>query len=360
MKILYITPDLTNSGGIARVISLKTNYFVSVFNYDVHILAANDINIDFFYDFNEKIQWHTIPNSKRSLLFLWNYLRLIKKVISEEKPDKIIVCDAVLWVSIPWFIKTKIPILFETHVSKFLKKTDSQSKIDKLKQKAIHSLKQITLNKFDKVIFLSQENSNEWKLKNVEIIPNPISFTSQKISTFQNKKAIAVTRHSYEKGLDRLLFVWKKIILKYPDWTLDIYGQWENDLTYQQMASNLQISSHVNFIAPTKDIQTKYLESSLYLMTSRSEAFPLVLIEAMNCGLPCIAYDCPCGPRAILNDKEDGFLIENGNENDFVNTIITLIENEYLRLKIGENAKISSQKYNIDSVMQIWKKLLED
>ena len=114
MKILYITPDLTNSGGIARVISLKTNYFVSVFNYDVHILAANDINIDFFYDFNEKIQWHTIQNSKRSLLFLWNYLRLIKKVISEEKPDKIIVCDAVLWVSIPWFIKTKITILFET------------------------------------------------------------------------------------------------------------------------------------------------------------------------------------------------------------------------------------------------------
>ncbi|SFA88708.1 Glycosyltransferase involved in cell wall bisynthesis [Flavobacterium swingsii] len=360
MKILYITPDLTNSGGIARVISLKTNYFVSVFNYEVHILAANTTNAGFFYDFNEKIKWYTIADSKKSLFFLWNYLRLIKKVIAEKKPDIIIVCDAVLWVSIPWIIKTKIPILFETHVSRFLKKTDSQSKIDELKQKAIHSIKQITLNKFDKVIFLSQENSNEWKLKNAEIIPNPISFTSQKKSNLQSKKAIAATRHSYEKGLDRLLFVWKKITLKYPDWTLDIYGQWENDLTYQQMASSLQISSYVNFIAPTKDIQTKYLESSLYLMTSRSEAFPLVLIEAMGCGLPCIAYDCPCGPRAIINDKEDGFLIENGNESDFVNTIITLIENEDLRLKIGESAKISSQKYNIDSVMQIWKNLLED
>lgn len=360
MKILYITPDLTNSGGIARVISLKANHFVSVFNYDVHILAANDINIDFFYDFNKKIQWYTIPNSKKSLLFLWNYLRLIKKVISEEKPDKIIVCDAVLWVSIPWLINTKIPILFETHVSKFLKKKENQSKIDKFKQKLIHSFKQITLNKFDKVIFETQNGSEEWSLKNSKVIPNPISFTSQKASNLQSKKAIAATRHSYEKGLDRLLLVWKKVIAKYPDWTLDIYGQWENDLTYQHMASDLQISSHVNFIAPTKDIQTKYVESSIYLMTSRSEAFGMVLIEAMNCGLPCVAYDCPCGPRAIINDKENGFLIENGNENDFVNTVITLIESENLRIKIGENAKISSQEYDADSVMQIWKNLLEN
>lgn len=360
MKILYITPDLTNSGGIARVISLKANYFVSVLDYEVHILAANTINSYFFYDFNKKIQWDTIPNSSKSLFFLLNYIRLIKKVITQKKPDVIIVCDAVLWVSIPWLIKTKIPMLFETHVSKFLKKKENQNNISEFKRGLIDFFKQITLNKFDKVIFVTQNASEEWNLKNSKIIPNPISFTSQKASNLNSKKAIVVTRHSYEKGLDRLLLIWKKVIAKHSDWVLDIYGQWENDLTYQHMASDLQLSNHLNFIAPTKDIQTKYAESSIYLMTSRSEALPMVLIEAMNCGLPCVAYDCPCGPRAIINDEENGFLIENGNENDFVNTIITLIENENLRIKIGENAKISSQKYNMNSVMQLWKNLLEN
>jgi glycosyltransferase involved in cell wall biosynthesis len=92
-------------------------------------------------------------------------------------------------------------------------------------------------------------------------------------------------------------------------------------------------------------------------MTSRFEGFGMVLIEAMATGLPCIAYDCPCGPRAIISHNTDGFLIENGNEYDYVQAIEILIENVALRREMGEKAKLSSDKYHIDEIMQSWNQL---
>jgi len=364
MKILYITPDITNSGGIARVISLKTNYLVSALNYEVSILTVDDSDSDndsdFFYEFNPEIQWFRINKTKKTLLFLWRYMCLIKKTISDKNPDIVIICDAVLWVFIPWFIKIKMPVIFETHVSIYLKKIKKQSLLSKLRFETVYFFKRKTFKKFQKIIFETYGGSKEWNLKNSKVIPNPMSFRGKKNIIIENKKAIAVCRHSYEKGIDRLLEVWKRIIQNHPDWTLDIYGQWDTDLVYQNMANDLQVSGNVTFFEPRIDIQKGYEQSSILLMTSRSEAFGMVLIEAMNCGLPCIAYDCPIGPKAIIENNENGFLIEDGNIDLFVEKLEILIENEDLRLELGKKAKISSEQYAIETIMQTWTTLFED
>jgi glycosyltransferase involved in cell wall biosynthesis len=85
----------------------------------------------------------------------------------------------------------------------------------------------------------------------------------------------------------------------------------------------------------------------------------MVLIEAMASGLPCVAYDCPIGPRAIINDGVNGFLIEDGNVDSFVQKLDLLIEDENLRIKMGKNAQESVKKYDLDSIMQQWKSLFE-
>ncbi|MBX9806832.1 MAG: glycosyltransferase family 4 protein [Flavobacteriaceae bacterium] len=360
MKILYITPDITNSGGIARVISLKANYLVSVLGYEVCILSPNKAKSDFFYDFNPKIEWKKFDNSKNKLLFSWNYFRLIRKTIAQKKPDIIIVCDAVSWVFIPWLVKTKMPILFETHVSISLKKILNNGLRSNIRPKIVQFFKKITARKFDKYIFETQAGSKEWNIKNSIVIPNPISFVSQNLASLENKKAIAVCRHSYEKGIDRLLVIWKKVLKNHPDWNLDIYGQWDSDLRYQKMAESFKISKNVNFIAPTIDIQNRLNQASVFLMTSRSEAFGMVLIEAMACGLPCIAYDCPIGPSEIIENKVDGFLIEDDNIDLFVEKVALLIEDKSLRLEMGKKAKKSIEKYNIDEMMQKWNELFID
>jgi len=359
MRILYIAPELTNSGGIARVMALKANYFSTFLGYEVHILAPNSADASFFYEFDSKINWYSITHFGNSLRFLYHYIRYINETISKIKPDVIIICDALYWSYLPWIIKSQSPIIFETHVSTSLRKIWFKGLFGKLRFVLVQSIKLYSKRKFDRVVFETQEGSNEWNLKNSKVIPNPLSFILPKQSDLKNKKAVAVSRHSYEKGIDRLLEIWKKVIENHPDWELDICGQWDEDLRYQKMATDLQISKNVNFIAPTLEIQNHYFESSFYLMTSRSEAFGMVLIEAMAIGLPCVAYDCPCGPRSIITDHVNGFLIEDGNETDYLKAVEMLIENENLRRELGNNSLESVKKYDITTIMQIWRELLD-
>lgn len=359
MKILYIAPDITDSGGISRVVSLKTNYFVASMNYKVAILSVNNGCSNRFYDFNSEIKWYDITKTKNAFLFLWNYIHLIKKAIFNEKPDVIVFCDAVLWLFIPWFIKTDIPIVFETHFSASFEKVKNKSFYTKVRSKLVRFFKQKTMKKFTCFVSITDEGSKEWEARNNVVIPNPVSFEVVEKAHLVNKKAMAVCMKPYIKGLDRLLLVWSRIIEKHSDWILDIYGQWDTNYEYQKMADTLKISSNVNFIFPTADIQSSYNQASLFLMTSRSEAFPMVLLEAMASGVPCIAYDCPAGPRAIIKQGINGFLIEDGNLDSFVEKLELLIEDENLRLQMGINASESIAVYDLEIIMKKWQNLFE-
>ncbi|MEO8235393.1 MAG: glycosyltransferase family 4 protein [Flavobacterium sp.] len=360
MKILYIAPEITNSGGIARVLALKANYLTSVYNYQVTILCTKSDEETFFYDFDERIQIKTIFHSKYTFSFLNKYIVSLKKTIEKEQPDIIIICDAVLGVFLPFFLNIKTPVIFETHVTKFLKKDYKNSIMNKFKFKFIHFFKSKMLKTFDKIVFETVDGKKEWNIQNSVVIPNPISFTEQKTSKLNMKKAINISRHSHEKGIDRLLYIWKKVIQSNPDWKLDIFGHWDSNLKYQKLAIDLGISNYVNFYPPTKEVQDCYIDSSIYLMTSRSEAFGMVLIEAMYSALPCIAYDCPVGPRNIITNNINGLLVEDGNESDFINKTNLLIANENLRNQLGLAAQEDSKKYNIDSVMSIWQNLFKE
>lgn len=360
MKILYIGPDITDSGGISRVISLKANYFVASMNYKVAILSVNDGSSSRFYDFNSEIKWYNIKKGETFFLFLRDYILFIKKTILVEKPNVIVVCDAVLWLFIPWFIKTDIPIIFETHFSVSFGQIKNKNFYTKFRSRLVHFFKQKTIRRFTCFVPVTNEESKEWEAKKNVVIPNPISFGIFKKAYLVNKKAMAVCMDPHIKGLDRLLLVWSVAIKKQSDWMLDIYGQWSAENEYQEMAKTLKISNNVNFLHPTADIQTSYNQSSVFLMTSRSEAFPLVLLEALASGIPCIAYDCPSGPRAIIQDGENGFLVEDGNSDLFVQKLELLIEDENLRFQMGKAAQESVKKYEIDGIMKRWNKLFLD
>ncbi|MCB4234502.1 glycosyltransferase [Kaistella anthropi] len=127
------------------------------------------------------------------------------------------------------------------------------------------------------------------------------------------KKVIAVGSHSYNKGYDLLLTIWQKIENQFPDWTLEIYGKAVDD-TFPNMAKTMGLQQ-VFFHQPSTRIEEKYLESSVFVLPSRSEGFGMVIIEAMACGLPVVSFDCPHGADIITNGH-DGFLAENGNTDD--------------------------------------------
>jgi glycosyltransferase involved in cell wall biosynthesis len=359
MKLLYIVPNINNEGGVARVLSIKANYLIEKLGYEVHILTQNNGFSPLFYSFNSNIIFHDLLLKGNFFQFFQFFSKGLKSKIKTIQPDIIVVCDNGLKAyAIPFILKNKVPLILEMHSSKFIEEREIKKTIfTKLLSNFVSVLKKNGIKKYDRFVVETSESVSEWKLKNAIVIPNPLWFTTEKFSTLESKKVIAVGRHTYEKGFDRMLQIWKKVVAKYPDWILEIYGKASGNLDLKLLAKNLNVSNNVVFHKPVQDIDKKYLEASFYLMTSRFEGFGMVLIEAMASGLPCVAYDCPCGPRGVLSQKEDGFLIENGNESDYVKAVETLIENVKLRREMGKKAKLSSEKYNIDAIMQTWNQL---
>ncbi|NDP27187.1 MAG: glycosyltransferase family 4 protein [Flavobacterium sp.] len=357
MRVLYITPQINNEGGVARVLSLKSNYFVQKRNYQVHILTQNNGNFPLFYDFDSRIQLYDMPLLGNPLKFLMSYKKTLNEMVAKINPEVIIVSDNGLKAYLlPYLLKTTIPIVFEVHGSKYIQeKKGINVFFDFLSIK----IKEAGIKKYTKVVFLSKESATEWNFKNPIIIPNPISFPIDNISNLTSKKVIAVARHSYEKGLDRMVQIWQKIFKNYPDWSLEIYGKSDDKQELQQFVNTLN-SKNVTFFEPIKSILEKYLDSSICIMTSRSEGFPMVLMEAMACGLPSVAYDCPVGPRSIITNNENGFLVEDGNVDSFIQKLELLMEDENLRIQMGINAQKSVKKYNLDTIMLQWNTLFEN
>lgn len=359
MKLLYIVPNINNEGGVARVLSVKTNYLIEKLGYEVHILTQNEGFSPLFYSFNSNIVYHDLILKGNFFQFFNSFSKGLKNKIKAVQPDIVIVCDNGLKAyTIPFIIKNKVSLIFEMHSSKFIAEGESWNKIlTKAAAGYMNIFKRIAIKKYDRFVVLTNESISEWNIKNTIVIPNPLWFASEKSSALENKKVIAVGRHTYEKGFDRMLQIWKKVVAKHPDWTLEIYGKSDEKVDLRLLAANLNISENVIFREPVQNINEKYSEASFFLMTSRFEAFGMVLLEAMACGLPCVAYDCPCGPRAIISKNQDGFLIENDNESDYVKAVETLIENASLRREMGKKAKLSSEKYHIDAIMETWNQL---
>ncbi len=355
MKLLYITPFIEGAGGVQRVLSIKSNYFIDKFNYEVHILATNSGIDKKHYEFNEKVHFYSEIASGKNFIYLYNFSFILKKYINKIKPDIIVVCDnGYKGYMIPFLIPKKHKIIFECHGTRFTEEK-KYIIIDFFKYRFYH----ICVARFTKLVVLVEDFKNEFKSKNLIVIPNPLWFSTNKIPNYSSKKVIAVGRHSYQKGFDTMLSIWQRVVKKNPDWILEIYGESNPKIDLQSLSNSLGISKNIRLFNPVNNINEKYLEASFSILTSRFEGFGMVLIEAMASGLPCISFDCKRGPKDIITNNHDGFLIENGNEDNFVVVINSLIENEQLRMELGKKAKVSSEKYNLGKIMGHWKNLFE-
>lgn len=353
MKLLYITNGITGSGGLERVLSVKASLLAEEFGYEVTILSLNEAHIQPFYGFSSKVNMRSVAVGGNPLAYFRSYRKGLQEAVNEIKPDIISVCDDGLkGFLVPELIKTNAKIIYERHASIALNTGTS------LKGRLTAALMRRQVSKFAQFIVLTPGNIKEWNQPNVMAIPNPLSFESTAENALDQKRVIAVGSHSRNKGYDLLLTIWKNIEPDFPGWGLEIFGRPETQQTFSRMSEELQLKT-VKFHAPVPAIQHEYENSSILVLPSRSEGFGMVLIEAMACGVPCVAFDCPSGPGDIISDGEDGYLIPALDTAVFEKQLLRLMTGDGLRKSLGQNARKNSQRYAARQVVQQWDELFK-
>ena len=216
------------------------------------------------------------------------------------------------------------------------------------------------IKKLDRFVVLTHEDATYWKeLTNLMVISNPITIHNSEHTNGSQKRTIAVGRYTYQKGYDMLIKAWLEVYQKHPDWQLDIYGGGDKE-KYQALVNELGLQHVINCNGPITNIVEKYQNSSIFVLSSRFEGLPLVLMEAMSVGLPPVAFACPCGPKDIITNGDNGMLCENGNIQELASKICQLIEDEHLRKNMGNQAAISIQRYTLDNIMSQWDQLFKE
>ncbi|MDR1584009.1 MAG: glycosyltransferase family 4 protein [Prevotellaceae bacterium] len=360
IKLLYITNGITGVGGLERALFIKADLLIEEYGYEIHILSLNEQGLSPFYKFNPKIRFHNIRIRRPVLKYIWDYLSGVRKIVKEVKPDIISVCDDGLkGFFVPVYTKRPCPMIYERHVSKLISNIDNNW-MNKIRTDITYRLMNIGGKLYDKFVIFTEQNKLEWKqIKTLQVIPNPLSFYPQKKALLINKKVILVGKLSYQKGQDILIDAWRIVAKKHPDWTLEIYGKKDSDNYYQHLIEQRGLENSIKLFDPVKNIDAKYLDASIYVMSSRFEGFGNVLVEAMACGLPCVSFDCPFGPGDIIADGKDGFLVENGNIGKLAEKIIFLIENEDKRMEMGRTAKENVKRFLPEKILFQWDNLFK-
>lgn len=373
LKLAYVVPALFYPSGMERVLTAKVNYFVQHFNYDIHIFLTDGKEKTPYYPLDPRIKiYHldinfdgifVLPLLKRLFRYRMKQ-RLFKKRLEERlkelKPD---ITVSLLRRDINFINKLSDGSLKigELHFNRLFYRQFKDDRFPLFVQKAISEIWQQqlirNLKKLAAFVVLSHEDAGYWvELNNVTVIHNPLSFYPDKVSSLDCKQVIAAGRLTHQKGFDRLVAAWKIVADRHPDWILKIYGGGDEE-PLLRMITDLDIGNSCQLEGNVVDITEKYVESSIFALSSRYEGLPMVLGEAMACGLPVVSFDCPCGPRDIIRDGEVGLLVENGNIAQLADKICYLIEHEDIRKEMGSAARVHAKQFDIKIIAEQWKQL---
>jgi len=354
-KISIIVRDITKFGGTERAVTNLANLLVT--NFDILIVSVYKTSFNHpYFNLNDKIKISYLDVEKPNSIFqrFYQYFVLIfalRNFIINKKLDIIIGTGHAFNFLLPLitlFLKTKS--IAAEHITR--SSLPFSTKV----------FQRISYPYLDALVVLSPSAKKKYHFcENTFIIPNSLPFSPAEQSNLNNKTIISVGRLSNEKGYDRLIEIARLLKRKCDDgWKIKIFGNGDLESELKNAIDSYDLSDFVFLNKAVSDIQNEYLNSDIYLMTSRFEAFPMVLLEAKACGLPVVSYDCPEGPREIISEAVDGFLIEDGNIINMTDKLLLLMTDSSLRMIMGKNAKNSISDYGDDVIFDKWNKVIDN
>lgn len=349
-KVLFLINDFSKRAGTERVTSIISSCLAN--DYSVGIISIKKLAGDFF-DCSEKVEIHDLGISAKSNSFLRKIRALseIRKNIKHINPDIIICVEVQLYLycyfsglcrhykCIAW---EHFSYSCATHRTKIIR--------------------QFVARKAECLIVLSEGDCQNYQthirnIRNIVVIKNPSTFKIEKAELKRNN-VIAVGRLDYQKDFESLINAWAMIEGQVNPWTLQIWGEGPLHEKLQNQINNLGLRN-VYLMGFTDNVEKQMMESSIFCMTSKFEGYPMVLLEAISKGMPCVLFDFDYGPREIITDKETGRLIPMGNIEQFALALKELIEcPEERELFSNEAIKIAAE-YQIGVIAKQWNSLIE-
>lgn len=369
MKIIYCTHSTCNPGGMERVLYNKVKYLSEQMHWDVTVVTTDQHDRPSFYPFPESVRMidlginYSEDNVKGAFGKICGYLkkrkrhrRLLEELLTKEKADIVVSLYPSESSFIP-DIKDGSKKVLEIHYCKFFRLQYGRKGLLGMIDRWRTWQDERIVRRFDKFVVLTNEDRGYWgNLPNICVIPNAAMFVAERYANMSAKRVIAVGRLDYQKGFDRLINAWEIVHKsgKYNGWRLDIFGQGEWEEMLQRMINEKGLNSSAFINKPTKSIGEEYADSAMLVMSSNYEGFPMVMIEAMACGLPVVAFDFKCGPKDIISDGENGLIIRNGDIGALAEGMMRLMEDTENRKRMSLNARKIVDTYSEMVVMDKW------
>lgn len=345
MKLMMITNNINQIGGIERVINKLSEYFIM---RDIRVslvsLFSNE-HINNFFECDNRVEFFHGSLDYR-VTGKSDCEKVIQKAICQFNPDLVMtfhyfICEYVI------NIRKKCPDF------KLVATEHSSHKEYSWKRKLYNCLK--IYRKIDQLVTLTEHDQKFYQMMKIPTvcIGNSCSFTTECIAEVKNSIIIAMGRIEEVKGFDMLINAFSIIAYKHPEWELHIFGNGSKKNELINLIRTKKMNNRI-FIEPfTKCVEEEMLNSSIFAMSSKSEGFSLVLLEAMECGLPIVAFDLPAF-RLLVEDGENGFKASLYDINDFAVKLETLINDMSLRKKFGFRSKQIAKNYRIDRIGEQW------
>ena len=353
MKIYILINDITRHAGRERAVCNLANSLIT--NHEVTLLSRDTISGKSYFPLHEKVRIeHLGTDIFHSSAFgkIFVYFQMFKKLkqIANKNRGSVFIATISTVNAMITLLKRYVKTVGCEHFN-----YESACFRQRVLRRMIYP-------RLDAVVLLTQADSKHYtfiKRDRLFIIPNSISFTSNETAVCEEKRIIAVGRLEPQKGFDFLLDA--AVILKkeIPDWHLDIFGDGEKKIELLQKISYLYLEDFVFINEPTPNIKEEFLKSSIYVMSSRYEGLPMVLLESQYLGLPAVSFDCPTGPSEIIMQDETGFLVPLYDTAELAKKIIELAENTEKRKQFGINARKYSDRFSAASIAEKWEDLLQ-
>lgn len=312
-----------------------------------------------FYELDSSIKVKHFPFIKGSTIIakLQNRLKLlsfIRNLSKSEKPDVII--SFIYQMNANVLLSTRfldIPVIVSEHNTLNRKMSISER------------FQRLYISRWaDKLTILTQHDFEYLgkRLINKVVMPNPLSFSPIKVYNQDREKvilAVGSIKRYYHKGFDNLVEIWSRIADKYPDWELHIAGEYDSvSLDYlNNIEQNKNIRNKIHYLGQVKNMTDLLRKGAIFVLSSRWEGFPMVLMEAMSQGCACISYDLISGPNEMITHNFDGVLVKNQDKNEMVKELCTLIESHDKREYLAKNAIESINRFSVEKIADQWEDL---